>query len=375
MWKRTLLILGLAIIAAAVIFACGPSAGGPAAAKAKKGKVVATVGSSTITTGDIEEILNRMPPFQRKRFADDKGKKELLDNLVNEELFYQEALRRGLDRDPDFVARMDQFRRGILANMVKKTLYEQEIPVTDAEVKKYYDDNKDKFMTPETVKVRLILIKAAQDAPNEEVTKAKAKADEVLKKLRAGGNWDKLCEQYSDDRGTNKRGGLLTRVRKGVRGQEFDDVAFTLPINKISDVFRSRQGFNIIKVEEKTAAELRDFDSVKSTIERQLKQQKLKTKMDEAVETMRKKAAIKINQDVLNAIQVDTSGGEGGMPGMPMMPGQPAGGPMRPGMMPGGAMPMRPPTGGAAPGAGPSAVPGAAHPPAAPAPSSSGGDE
>ncbi len=358
MWKRTVLILGLAVVAAAMFFACGPSSGGGSSAK-KKGKVIATVGSSTITTGDVEEILNRMPPFQRRRFADDKGKKELLDNLVNEELFYQEALRRGLDRDAEFTSRLEQFRRGILANMVKKTLYEQEIKVTEEEIKKYYEDNKDKFMTPETVKVRLILIKVAQEASNEDVAKAKAKAEEVLKKLRSGGNWDKLCEQYSEDRGTNKRGGLLTKVRRGVRGEEFDNVAFTIELNKVSDVFRTRQGFNIIKVEEKTAAELRDFESVRGTIERQLKQQKLKSRMDESIEAMRKKAAIKINQDVLDGIKVDTTGGEGA-PGMPnvQMPGQPK--PATP-----GTTPAAPGTTPAASGATPAApAQPAANPPA-----------
>jgi len=358
MWKRTLIILGLAVVAAALIFACGPSAKSGGAKK--KGKVVATVGSSTITTGDIEDILGRMPPFQRRRFADEKGKKELLDNLVNEELYYQEALRRGLDRDADFTSRMEQFRRGILANMVKKSLYEQEIQVSEEEVKKYYEDNKDKFMTPETVKVRLILIKLTQDAPEADVAKAKAKAEDVLKKLKAGGNWDKLCEQFSDDRGTNKRGGLLTRVRRGVRGQEFDDVAFALNPGQLSGVFRSRQGFNIIKLEEKTAAELRKFEEVKSTIERQLKQQKLKARMDEAIANMRKKANIKINEDVLNAIQVDTSGGEGmpGMPGMPQVNMQRPGG--QPGAAP-GAPPMRPPMQGGASQA------DVANPPPAPA--------
>ena len=68
MWKRTLIILGLAVVAAALIFACGPSA--KTAGGKKKGKVVATVGSSSITTGDIEDILSRMPPFQRRRYAD-----------------------------------------------------------------------------------------------------------------------------------------------------------------------------------------------------------------------------------------------------------------------------------------------------------------
>lgn len=314
MWKKTILIFGLAVLAALVVFACS----GPGGTTAKKsGKAVAKVGNSSITVDDIQAILDRIPPFQRRRFASEKGKKELLDNLVNEELFYQEAIRRGLDRDDDFVQRMEQFRRGILANMVKKEIYEEEIEITDADIKKYYDDNEKKFMTPEQVSVSLILVKCKKNASDEEVAKAKARAEEALKKLNAGSAWDKIVEQYSEDRGTKKRGGLLRNVRKGLRGAEFDDVAFSMTKKgEISDIFRSRQGFNIIRFEEKKEAKKRDFESVRGSIERQIKQEKIKNRMETIIENLRKKASVQVFDDVLDSIDV---GGESEQPQLPQI--------------------------------------------------------
>jgi len=314
-------------MAAFIAFACS-SSGKKAAPAAAGGKdVVATVGASKITVDDFQEVLKRIPPFNRRRYANTKGKMELLDKLVEEELFYQEALRRKLDNDKEFTARLDQIRRGILASMVKKELYDQDIPVSEKEIKDYFDQNPKNFQTPETVKVKLILIRVKRDATDQEVAKAKAKADEAYKKLKSGGKWAAVVEQYSEDRGSVKKEGLLPKVRKGMRGDEFDNVAFAMSKpGEISPVFRDKRGFNIIQFDEKEEAKLKDFEEVKKTIERRLKQENLKKKMDDTMTKLRSQANVKINNNVLDAIQVEV-GPEQGPQGLPQM-GGPEGGPI-----------------------------------------------
>ncbi|HPM76657.1 MAG TPA: peptidylprolyl isomerase [bacterium] len=346
MLKRTLLFLGLALIATLIVVACT----GPQGSTAKKsGEAVATVGSSSITVDDYQQILDRIPPFNRRRYASKNGKMELLDKLVEEELFYQEAMRKGLDKDEEFTSRMEQIRRGILASMVKKELYDEDVEVTEADVKKYYDENQDKFMTPETIKVKLILIRLKRNATAEEEAAAKAKADEALKKLKGGANWDAIVEQYSEDRGTKKRGGVLPKVRKGMRGEEFDAVAFAMSTpNQISDVFKDKRGFNIVQFVEKTPAELKDFASVEKSIERRMKQEKLKERIDGTLESLRTKANVKVYEDVLDGIQVDAGPEPGapGAPGLPAIGGEGMGQPQQP---------PAPPAAPAAPAAAPAA--------------------
>lgn len=321
MLKRTLLFLGFALIAALIVVACS----GPQDSTAKKsGEAIATVGSSSITVDDYQQILDRIPPFNRRRYASKKGKMELLDKLVEEELFYQEALRKGLDKDDEFTARMEQIRRGILASMVKKDLYDEDVEITEADVKKYYEENQDKFMTPETIKVNLILIRLKRNATPEEEAKAKTKADEAYKKLKAGAKWAAIVEQYSEDRGTKKRGGVLPKVRKGMRGEEFDAVAFAMTKpNEISEVFKDKRGYNIVQFVDKSAAELKDFESVQKSIQRRMKQEKLKDRIEGSLDRLRNKANVKVYEDILDGIQVE-AGPEPGMnkPGLPAISGK-----------------------------------------------------
>jgi peptidyl-prolyl cis-trans isomerase C len=321
MLKKALFVLGvlaLGAVAVLVVMSCGGT-GGKGAAKSA-GKVIATVGSATITDSDFNEILKRIPPFNRKRYTTKAGKMELLDKLVEEELFYQEALRKGLDKDKEFTQRMDQIRRGILASMVKKDLYEADIPVTEAEIKDYFTKNPDKFQTPETVKVKLILIRLKRNATDKETAEAKAKADAAYKKLKGGAAWEKVVDEYSDDRASKKKDGLLPAVRKGLRGEEFDKVAFAMTKpGQISEVFQDKRGFNILQFAEKEDAKLKDFEEVKKTIERRLKQEKQKDKMDSTMKALREKAAVKINEDAVDAIQVDA--GPEAPPGAPGAPG------------------------------------------------------
>src|SRR5208282_739766 len=84
--------------------------------------------------------------------------------------------------------------------------------VTDQDLQSYYDQHRDEFRSPEQVKVSHILIKTTLPAPGAKedekaVADARAKAEDVLKQLKAGGEFAKLAEQYSEDRGSAKSGG------------------------------------------------------------------------------------------------------------------------------------------------------------------------
>jgi peptidyl-prolyl cis-trans isomerase C len=320
MRNKTLLILCVVAVAAAAVLLAASCGGGKSAAPAKTGGAVATVGNATISVDEFNDMLKRIPPFNRKRYATKAGKMELLDKLVEEELFYQEALRKGLEKDKEFEKRMEQIRRGILASMVKKDLYEADIPVTDAEIKEYYDKNLDKFENPETVKLKLILIKPKNLTDDKEKAAAKVRADQAYKKLKSGTPWEKVCDEYSDDVASKKKDGSLPAMRKGLRGEEFDNVVFKMTKKgEISEPFWDKRGWNIVQFEEKEAAKAKDFEEVKKTIERRLKQEKQKDKMDATMKQLREKANVKVNEDVLDAIPVEAAP-EGGQPGQPGLP-------------------------------------------------------
>ena len=151
--------------------------------------------------------------------------------------------------------------------------------VTDQDLQAYYDQHRDEYRVPEQVKVSHILIKTPLPAPGAKedekaVADARAKAEDVLKQLKAGGDFAKLAEKYSDDPGSAKSGGELGWIGRGRTVPEFEKAAFSLGKGQTSDLVKSSYGFHIIHVEDKQQAHLKTLAEVKSEIEEKVKQQK-----------------------------------------------------------------------------------------------------
>ena len=143
----------------------------------------------------------------------------------------------------------------------------------------YYDQHRDEYRVPEQVKVSHILIKTPLPAPGAKedekgVADARAKAEDVLKEVKAGGDFAKLAEKYSDDPGSAKSGGELGWIGRGRTVPEFEKAAFSLAKGQTSDLVKSSYGFHIIRVEDKQDAHLKTLAEVKSEIEEKVKQQK-----------------------------------------------------------------------------------------------------
>jgi peptidyl-prolyl cis-trans isomerase D len=151
--------------------------------------------------------------------------------------------------------------------------------VSDQDLQTYYDQHREEFRMPEQVKVSHILIKTPLAAPGAKedekaVADARAKAEDVLKQVKAGGDFAKLAEKYSDDPGSAKSGGELGWVGRGRTVPEFEKAAFSLGKGQTSDLVKSSYGFHIIHVEDKQDAHLKTLAEVKSEIEEKVKQEK-----------------------------------------------------------------------------------------------------
>jgi peptidyl-prolyl cis-trans isomerase D len=111
---------------------------------------------------------------------------------------------------------------------------------------------------------------------------ARAKALDVLKQIKAGGDWAVLAKKYSADPGSKDKGGELSWITKGQTVAEFDKTAFAQSKGQISDPVQTSFGFHIIQTEEKEDAHLKPLTEVKPAIEEALKQEKVKTQMAQA---------------------------------------------------------------------------------------------
>jgi peptidyl-prolyl cis-trans isomerase C len=179
------------------------------------------------------------------------------------------------------------------------------IQVTDDEVKKFYDDNPSKFEMPEMVRASHILLATRDLAKNTELTEeqkaAKRKlADDLVKRARAGEDFAKLAQQYSEDPGSKDKGGEYTFGR-GQMVPEFEVAAFSLKTNEVSDVVTTQYGYHIIKLSEKIPAKKEDFDKAAPKIKEYLKADAIRKAAQPYVEKLRKEADIQILDERLKA--------------------------------------------------------------------------
>ncbi len=148
---------------------------------------------------------------------------------------------------------------------------------TEAELRKRYDASKEDYKRPESAHILHILIKVDPNATAEQNAAAKAKAESLVKQLRAGADFGKLARENSGDPSSAGKGGDMDFVDRGMTVEPFDTAAFSIPLNTISDPIRSKEfGYHIIKVLERKPAGYRPFEEVRPMLSAQLADQRAK---------------------------------------------------------------------------------------------------
>lgn len=165
----------------------------------------------------------------------------------------------------------------LLADQAK---LEQSVSVSDAELQRLYNQNQDSYHTKERVKVRHILI-MTQGKPPADEPKLKAKAEDLLKQVRAGGDFAKLAKENSEDPGSKDTGGEYWVQRDGQMAKEFEDAAFRLKPSQ-SDLIKTGYGYHVFQVMEHQDAGLRTFAEVKPELMVEAKKQKVNDLMQAA---------------------------------------------------------------------------------------------
>jgi peptidyl-prolyl cis-trans isomerase D len=152
------------------------------------------------------------------------------------------------------------------------------IPVSDSDVQAYYNAHQDQYRTPERVHARHILVATANKSDAEKA-KLKAKAEDLLKQARSGKDFANLAQSNSDDPGSGSKGGDLGWVVRGQMVKEFEDATFALKPNEISNVITTQYGYHIIQVLEKEQAHTKTLAEAKPEIVNALRSNSVFDKM------------------------------------------------------------------------------------------------
>jgi peptidyl-prolyl cis-trans isomerase D len=169
-------------------------------------------------------------------------------------------------------------KRSFQVLIVDQAKLEQTMTVPDAELRAVYAGSMDNFRMPERVKARHILIKT-QGKSDAEKKAALAKAQDLLKQLKAGADFTQLAQKNSDDTSNAPKGGDLGWFVRGQMVPEFDKAAFAMKAGQLSDIVTTEFGYHIIKVDEKETARVKPFDEVKEQLATELKKQRITEKM------------------------------------------------------------------------------------------------
>lgn len=142
-----------------------------------------------------------------------------------------------------------------------------DVDVDEEILKESYEERLSEFGLPEERRTRHILIEAAGDSSDEEIAAAKAKAEELLEKIRAGESFEELAKESSDDFGSANDGGDLGFLtRDTMMDETFADAAFALNVGDVSEPVMSNYGFHIIKLDEVKAEKRKSYEEVREEL-------------------------------------------------------------------------------------------------------------
>jgi peptidyl-prolyl cis-trans isomerase C len=248
-------------------------------------------------------------------------KREALDQLINQELLWQAAERKGMvASDKDVDAAFEQAKKSFKSEERFKLRLEQEgytedaykerirkklsgdryadslartAKVTDKDIHDFYLANPKLFQRPEMVRARHILITVASGATEEQRAAARKKIDAVLIEARSGRSFDELARLHSED-ATKQWGGELDPFARGQVDPAFEQAAFALKPGEISEVVTSPYGFHIIKLEEHIPAVTISEKQAKDRIKGYLEAQRGKEAVDKELQSLRASAKVEI---------------------------------------------------------------------------------
>ena len=157
------------------------------------------------------------------------------------------------------------------------------LQISDTELRSAYNSRLDNYRMPERVKARHILV-MTQGKPDGDKGKLKAKADDLLKQIKGGGDFAELAKKNSDDTGSGAKGGELDWVVRGQTVKNFEDTLFALKPKEMSGVITTEYGYHIIQALERENARVKPFEEVKASLAKELNQQLVFDRMQEAIE-------------------------------------------------------------------------------------------
>jgi len=265
-----------------------------AAASSVEGTVVAKVNNIAVTLDDLESEIkafnalmeaNNQP--EQKITTKEQKINYLKNELMRRTLLYQEALDRGIARDPEVLKTLEKSKRELLVIELLRRETEK-IEVTSREIEDYYNTYKAQLKEPEERHIREIVVAT------------EAEATDIMIQLLQGADFASFARQRSRV-SSSANGGDLGFIKRGARSPQFDNEAFSdnLEVGRISKIFKGPEGWYIVKLEAKRGGKQKSLTEMWDDIKKGLTFLKQQKGVEELIGTLSRDSNIEIYEGLI----------------------------------------------------------------------------
>lgn len=259
-----------------------------------EGTVIAEIGSDKIYREDINEAFDRMPPWLRSQFDGPQGRREFAQKYIADELLYRKALKLGYDKDPDLLKKKKDIERDLLVAKVIEHDVKESVAVDEHDIKTYFEAHRNDYADKDAVKVSLIK------------TDSKEAAENIIRRVKAGGDFHQIARELSLDKRTAADGG---RFPSWVRNGE-DDLGIGNTAAVSAALFGAKPGdmtqpvpvggaWYVFRIEETRPGRMPDYAEVKDRVKNDCMLRKTQARYQELLEQTLKSGDVKLHLDAI----------------------------------------------------------------------------
>ncbi len=262
--------------------------------------VVVKLGTRSLTVKDVEARLAEQPDFVRVRYQSTERRREFVDTLVREQLLVAEAVRQGLQNDPDVRSTMEK----VMVQKLLKMELKGGAP-SDTQLQAWFEAHRDEFIRPERVRISHVLWTPA----------AKAQAGKELEKLRKlkadvhPAAFTELAQRESKDEPSRAAGGDLgPRTREELTSQwgpTVAEAAFALQTpGQLSAVVEGAKGLHLLRLVGRQPGQEQKFEDVRDRISTRLAGETRTQQLEALIERLRKKSNVEVDEKNLAKVTI-----------------------------------------------------------------------
>ena len=256
-------------------------------------KILAIVGNQKITLKEFNRQRHWVEKERQKPLTQEEMRK-LLDRMVIRSLLYQEALRKGLDKDQEVLFRLEEARKKILTRALLDKKITSSLHYTDEDLKEYYQTHQKDYTIPELASGQVILIYKFDRNGNDKTNEAQKLALEIKERMKKGENYRDLHKLYLKKTSLSIQPSQFSNLTRAILERDnpnYAKVVFSLNKGEVG-MGETKDRFFVVKVTEKHPPRLKPFKEVKNEVEVVFQNRKGRQILKGYIDTLKKATKI-----------------------------------------------------------------------------------